>query len=154
MPMKRPKYDAKPANSRRVMQTYFDSGAWDEVLERISHGEAVTTILGGAGRRKNNFYPTWSMFWRMISEDENRLAQYMEAKRKSAEADAQKIESIIDNLMHSTTLDERRAKVAIDGLRFMMSFKEPRKYGKDAGEETGENVVDVLSKLVDKLPGA
>lgn len=96
---------------------------WKEyLLEQIAEGKATKVVLSEPKM------PTYATVLNYLQSDPEFFDLYARAKAESADADADEIKAIVHGLLHGD-VDEKKARVAIDALKWSAAKRKPRVYG-------------------------
>ena len=104
------------------------------ICDRIIEGESVKTIL------KDENMPSSRTFWKLLSEDEEKVNQYAHAKELYAESVFEDIMLISDGTGDDILIDEdgreqvnhrviQRDRLRVDSRKWALSKMNPKKFG-------------------------
>ena len=117
----------------------YPDEVFEKILERISQGEAVTTIVQDEGM------PAYSKVLDRFVQPEWR-EKYARAREMQGDYYAERISDVMDEIR--TTDDAQMARVKIDALKWLAGKRKPKTYGdKVEQEHTGGVTIKVVTGL-------
>jgi hypothetical protein len=98
-----------------------------KICSLIGMGKSLNSICGSDDDEKNEF-PHRATVYRWFSEHKSFCDNYARAKGDSADADADKLDSIAEDVLRGR-VDPAAARVAADIIKWAAGKKRPKKYG-------------------------
>ena len=98
-----------------------------KICSLIGMGKSLNSICGVDDDETNEF-PHRATVYRWFTKHKEFCNNYARAKDDSADADADKVAAICEDVLIGT-VEPQAARVAIDALKWMAGKKRPRKYG-------------------------
>lgn len=120
-----------------------------KICSLIGMGKSLNSICGKDEDEKNEF-PCRATVYAWFTKEKEFLDNYTRAKDDSADADGDKIASIVEDVL-SSDVDPAAARVAIDALKWMAGKKRPKKYGDKMQTEHSGHINDYSSLEGDEM---
>jgi len=124
-----------------------DHPVWSEIIDRVSAGKSVSTVLSEKGM------PNWTVFQAMLAHDANLNAAYEKAVQNRADKLADEILELSDEqmpaglegAMASAWVQQKRMQV--DARKWIASKLKPRTYGDRIDMTVRDERISVLGAL-------
>ena len=97
-----------------------------KICSLIGMGKSLNSICGADD--EENEFPSRQTVYAWFTKHKEFLDNYARAKNDSADADADKVAAICEDVLKGK-VDPQSARVAIDALKWMAGKKRPKKYG-------------------------
>jgi len=94
----------------------------DKICEQLAIGYSIRTVCKGEDM------PSVETFFRWLRSNESFREQYARAKQESADAMAEEILDISDDVEHDKEAINK-ARLRVDTRKFLMAKMKPKKYG-------------------------
>jgi hypothetical protein len=107
--------------------TKYTESIGNKICSLIAMGKSLNSICGEDDKDKNEF-PSRQTVYSWFTKHQAFLDNYTRAKNDSADADADKLDAIAEDVL-SGNVDPQAARVAADIIKWAAGKKRPKKYG-------------------------